>query len=127
MLNMTRESREFLDRVAAGAPALPECRSCGITFLPPRALCPACGDSDAGWVEAPQARGTVYSLTRMADGKTIVLVDLDAVTGPGRLLAEAVETEAAAVQIGDRVTMEVLERENPTGDRTLVARVGEAS
>lgn len=127
MMNMTREVQAFLDRVAEGELAVPECRSCGVTFLPPRALCPECGGSDLGWIDAPQARGVVYSLTRTSQSqKTIVLVDLDVVTGPGRLFVQASEECASDLEIGDRVVIDVIDRENPTGERMLVARLGDA-
>ena len=41
---------------------LPKCESCGEVHFYPRSVCPHCGSSKLGWIEAC-GRGTVYTFT----------------------------------------------------------------
>lgn len=124
MHNVTQQVREYFALISDGTPSVPLCEGCGVRFLPPRALCPACGGDRLGWYDATGATGTIYSLTRMPGGKTIALAELECVDGGGRLFAEVVGPDAAEAQIGDAVMLDVAEAETELGSRVPVLRRG---
>lgn len=126
MHNLNSQVREYFSRVTEDGLSVPRCGTCNTNFLPPRALCPSCGSAELGWLECQNPEATIYSLTRMKNGKTIAVVELDVVDGPGRLYLEVVGPGASNASIGDRVVVSTREQEFQLGNRVPVVAVGAA-
>ncbi|MFB6080587.1 MAG: Zn-ribbon domain-containing OB-fold protein [Haloferacaceae archaeon] len=103
------------DAVAAGEGTYLECESCGAVALPPRTLCPSCGESTL--VERPLSEtATVASFTEIhvtipafhgTTPYTVVVAAFDeGVRLTGRLRGEG------PVAIGDAVALGVAERDD---------------
>jgi len=58
------------------------CAACGRTSVPPEAACIACGAATRE--HAVEQRGRALAVTRLADARTVVLVELE---GAARLMA----------------------------------------
>jgi uncharacterized OB-fold protein len=105
------ESAEFWRRVAAHRMALQRCRGCGAVRFYPRALCPACLQAEAEWVEV-SGRGTVYAFTvchrpvseafAAMTPYIVALVDLDEGV---RVMTNLVDCPPAAARVGLRVRL----------------------
>lgn len=125
MHNLNKYVREYFDRVTDHGFSVPHCESCDSSFLPPRALCPTCGSDSLGWQECVLPEGEIYSLTRMPSGKTVALVDLAVVEGPGRLYVEIIGEQATSAEIGDTVVVSTRKQEFELGEWVPVVVVGE--
>ncbi|GAB7008475.1 Zn-ribbon domain-containing OB-fold protein [Halorubrum trueperi] len=106
---------EWLDALAEGEGYALVCPD-GHGSLPPRRVCPECGTTDLPRESLP-ATGTVESYTvvhvpspRFADDAPYVTAIVD--VGPVRLtgVVRGVASEAAAVDVGDSVAVDVAER-----------------
>ncbi len=89
----------------SGTFRIQKCGGCGSHIFYPRAICPACGSADLGWVTA-SGKGTVYSTTivrqkpERGGDYNICLVDLE--EGP-RLISRVVDAPPEEVRIGRSV------------------------
>ena len=109
----------------SGTFQIQQCGSCGAHIFYPRAICPACGSTDLGWVTA-SGRGTVYSTTvvrqrpERGGDYNICLVDLE--EGP-RLISRVVDTPPDEVRIGQPVEAFIGELDEET---VVLFRLAEA-
>jgi len=78
--------KSFNDFLSEGMIMGSRCKGCGAVSLPPRPICPKCGDNDPEWIEL-EGRGTIQTytvihvpLTRMKDRCPYIsgIVKLDA-------------------------------------------------
>jgi uncharacterized OB-fold protein len=115
---------DFAAGVAAGDPQYLVCSTCQRGMLPPRRLCPACGETDLRRESLPR-RGTVDSYTEITvttpkfHGETpytVVLVDL---TEPITLTAQLRGASPAEVAIGDPVVLGAEPRDEGTAVLTV--------
>lgn len=115
---------DFIDAIEAEEGYYLECPA-GHGSLPPRRLCPACGDPDLRETPLPET-GSIdtYTITEVpapafADDAPYVLAIAD--FGPVRLTGQVQDAEHESVTIGDRVTVGVTTSET-TGERLLAFR-----
>ena len=105
------EVKVFWDATAEGRLLLPRCEACQTVIWYPRSLCPACGSTRVGWLEA-SGRGSIYSFTvnrlgraDVADYRGVgpfVLAYVELEEGP-RIMTNIVECDPAAVEVGQAV------------------------
>lgn len=114
-------AKSFSDFLSEGKIMGSKCRGCGAVSLPPRPVCPECGDSHPEWTEL-EGRGTIQSytvihvpLTRMKERCPYAsgIVKLD--SGPsisGLILGVSEEEEK--ISVGSRLRAEFVRE----GERT---------
>ncbi len=107
----------YIEGLREGRLDFQRCLSCATAVFHPRVLCPACGSCDFRW-ETSDGNGEVYSASRLAprngEPYVVVLVDLD----EGFRLMSTVRCAPAV--IGQRVTAQIEQSENPTAEPLLV-------
>jgi uncharacterized OB-fold protein len=117
------ETKPFWDATAEGRLVLPRCDECATVIWYPRQLCPGCGSTSVGWIDAT-GNGTVYSFTVIRKGQgpyrevapyVLAYVELD--EGP-RLMTNVVGCDPDTVAIGMPVTVELA----PTDKGTALPR-----
>ena len=96
------------------------CRGCGAVILPPRPICPECGDRDLEWIEL-KGTGTVQAytvihvpLTRMRDRCPYAcgVVKLDSGPSITGLILDVPEGEK--LKVGKKVKAEFIKEEEQT-------------
>lgn len=106
---------QYWRQAAADEFAVPECRSCGHRFLPPRRWCPACGAAALGWRPARGATGSLYSFTVIerppspdVDDVPYVLglAELDLLSAGSRLYARVVDVQPEQMRAGMPIRVE---------------------
>ena len=106
-------TQPFWDAALEGRLVASRCTSCGTFLLPPQPFCFTCQGADFEWTELP-GTGTIYTYTVVRHPlaphlREVVpyasgVIDLDGTQGAGcRLLANIVDCDPDAVQIGDKV------------------------
>ena len=117
-------AKPFFEGLQANEFLLPWCKSCGKAHFYPRSACPHCWGEEYDWRPAA-GTGTVDNITVVRANPptafrdeipfTIVIVELD----EGVRLLSNVLDEPGTVSIGDRVRVEIVERD---GDRVPLFR-----
>lgn len=115
---------DVIDAIEEGDGYYLECAE-GHGSLPPRRLCPECGDDDLRETPLPDV-GSVdtYTVTEVpapafADDAPYVLAIAD--FGPVRLTGQVQHVDPESVSVGDRVAVEVARTET-SGERLLTFR-----
>ncbi len=115
---------DVIDAIAEGEGYYLECSE-GHGSLPPRRLCPECGDDDLRKTPLPDV-GLIDTYTRtevpapaFADDAPYVLAIAD--FGPVRLTGQVQGVDPESVSVGDRVTVTIA-KSKTTGERLLAFR-----
>lgn len=103
---------EYHRRLGEGRFCLQHCEACGHAVFYPRFVCPYCHGSRLEWRDAA-GTGTIYACTvinrseKSGGPYNVVLVDLD----EGVRMMSTVEAEPETVTIGQRVRLEIVDRD----------------
>ncbi len=111
---------EFYRRLGDGRLATTMCATCRRTFWPPRGFCPECGGDRFEWIDLP-SEGTVHAFTAQDTGlpagfdgpRVFAIVKVEG----HRIFSILVGADAAAVTVGQRVTLVPLRvTDDPKGE-----------
>ena len=107
------EQEPFWAAAREGRLMLGHCRACSRPHWYPRSICPLCGSDDTG-LQPSGGRGTVYSVSHtLRAGPVPYAVAYVTLDEGVTMLTNIVDTDLAAVKIGDRVEVVFKPTEKP--------------
>jgi uncharacterized protein len=119
---------EFYDNLRDGRLTTTRCRDCDELHFPPRIVCPECTGDDLEYVDLPH-EGELFAFSEVRGGLPIGLrehevpfvvavVDL----GPVRLSGRVDDASYDDLEIGDPVSLKIVEIDGPTDDERVFYR-----
>ncbi|ELY50901.1 Zn-ribbon domain-containing OB-fold protein [Natronolimnohabitans innermongolicus] len=119
---------EFYDNLRDGQLTTTQCRDCDEIHFPPRIVCPECTGDDLEYVDLPH-EGELFAFSEVRGGLPIGLsehevpyvvavVDL----GPVRLSGRVDGAAYSDLEIGDSVSLKIVEIDGPTDEERVFYR-----
>jgi uncharacterized OB-fold protein len=109
----------FFDHLREGRLTTTKCRKCGAVLWQPRVVCSHCGHNELEWVDLPTA-GTIFAHTAVILGApaglekdvpfVVAVIQLE--DSEHKVIARVDDATYEDLQIGDPVTMKVIELED---------------
>lgn len=122
------EIHEFYERLRDGQLTTTECQDCDEIHFPPRIVCPNCMSDDVAYVELPH-EGRLHVFSTVGGGLPLGLSEHDTPyvvgvvdLGPVKLSARIDNAEYDDLEIGDPVTLKIVDIEGPTEEARVFYR-----
>lgn len=119
---------EFYDNLRDGQLTTTQCRDCDEIHFPPRIICPECTSDDLEYVNLPN-EGELFAFSEVRGGLplglrehnvpyVVAVVDLGSVKLSGRVD----DTSYGDLEIGDPVSLKIVEIDGPTDEERVFYR-----
>ncbi|ELZ24587.1 hypothetical protein C477_00215 [Haloterrigena salina JCM 13891] len=119
---------EFYDNLRDGRLTTTQCCDCDEIHFPPRIVCPECTGDDLEYVDLPD-EGELFAFSEVRDGLPLGLSEHDvpyvvAVVdlGPVRLSGWIDNAAYSDLEIGDAVSLKIVEIDGPTDEERVFYR-----
>lgn len=119
---------EFYDNLREGQLTTTQCTNCNAIHYPPRIVCPECTGDDLEYVDLPH-EGELFAFSEVRGGLPMGLSDHEVPfvvgvvdLGPVRLSARVDDASYDDLEIGEPVSLKIVEIDGPTDEERVFYR-----
>ncbi|WP_440767175.1 Zn-ribbon domain-containing OB-fold protein [Natronorubrum sp. DTA7] len=119
---------EFYDNLRGGQLTTTQCTDCEEIHFPPRIVCPECTSDDLEYVDLPH-EGELFAFSEVRGGLPMGLSEHDVPyvvgvvdLGPVRLSGRVDDAAYSDLEIGDPVSLKIVEIDGPTDEERVFYR-----
>lgn len=119
---------QFYDNLRDGQLTTTQCTDCNAIHYPPRIVCPECTGDDLEYVDLPH-EGELFTFSEVRGGLPLGLSEQDVPfvvgvvdLGPVRLSARIDDASYDDIEIGEPVSLKIVEIDGPTNEERVFYR-----